>query len=136
MPGTYGTVGANFSSRKSYRWASRAHGIVLRSCSSEHLEERIAAGEVVVDAEISRQMLGRRRSAEAVERLTQRELEVLSLMAEGLSNQATCERLVLTAKTVESHVSSIFTKLDPPVSPDDHRRVRAVLHYLGARSNA
>jgi len=56
--------------------------------------------------------------------------EILSLMAEGRSNQAICERLYLSSRTVETHVAHIFTKLGLPLSTDDHRRVLAVLAYL------
>jgi DNA-binding NarL/FixJ family response regulator len=64
--------------------------------------------------------------------LTPRELEVLGLMAEGCSNQAICERLVLSPKTVEAHIRSVLTKLDLPPAAGEHRRVLAVLTYLRA----
>jgi DNA-binding NarL/FixJ family response regulator len=72
--------------------------------------------------------------ADAVRRvnLTEREREVLALMAEGRSNQAIADRLVITERTVEKHVNGIFAKLRLPASPDDHRRVLAVLAYLRA----
>jgi DNA-binding NarL/FixJ family response regulator len=65
-----------------------------------------------------------------LEELTPREREVLELMAEGRSNQAIADRLYVTLRAVEKHVTSIFSKLDLPASTDDHRRVLAVLLYL------
>ncbi len=64
--------------------------------------------------------------------LTPREREVLELMAEGRSNQAIADRLFVTLRAVEKHVTSIFVKLDLPATPDDHRRVLAVLAFLEA----
>jgi DNA-binding NarL/FixJ family response regulator len=89
---------------------------------------RIAAGETVLDPDVVSALVGRR--SNRLQALTPRELEVLGLMAEGRSNAAICARLHLTTKTVESHIASIFTKLDLAVEADDHRRVRAVLAYL------
>jgi len=95
--------------------------------------QRIAAGGSVVDPEVIALLVGRRRdSRDPLSRLTDREREVLALMAEGRSNLAIAQRLVLTAKTVETHVRSILTKLDLPDAPDDNRRVLAVLTYLRA----
>jgi DNA-binding NarL/FixJ family response regulator len=74
--------------------------------------------------------MGRRRERDPLEDLSPREREVLGLMAEGLSNRGICDRLFLSQKTVETHVSSIFTKLRLAPAPDDHRRVLAVLAFL------
>jgi DNA-binding NarL/FixJ family response regulator len=92
--------------------------------------ERIAAGGSAVDPEVIALLVGRHRVDDALDRLTSREREVLALIAEGRSNHAIAERLVLSAKTVETHVGRILTKLDLYAVPDDNRRVLAVLTYL------
>jgi DNA-binding NarL/FixJ family response regulator len=76
------------------------------------------------------QLLRRSREQDPLEELTEREREVLSLMAEGRTNHAICERLFLSKRTVESHVRSIFSKLRLRESPDEDRRILAVLTYL------
>lgn len=76
------------------------------------------------------QLLGRAAIRDPLAALSDREREVLDLMAQGRSNYAIAARLCLTGKTVESHVRSIFLKLDLPPTPDDHRRVLAVLTHL------
>ena len=91
---------------------------------------RLGDSESVVDPTIVSRLLGRRRQASALDDLTAREREVLGLLAEGLSNRAIAERLVVTERTVEAHVKQIFMKLDLGASPDSHRRVLAVLAYL------
>ena len=78
------------------------------------------------------QLLGRRRDEDPLGELTPREREVLTLMAEGLSNRGICEKLVVSPKTVETHVNSIFGKLGLLPEPDEHRRVLAVLAFLRA----
>lgn len=90
---------------------------------------RVAAGGTVIDPKVVAQLLGRTEGS-ALDELSPREREVLGLMAEGRSNQAICERLFLSPKTVESHVASIFLKLRLPKDAGDHRRVLAVLAYM------
>ena len=94
---------------------------------------RVHEGECVVDPTIVSRLLHRARTASPVGQLTEREREVLALMAEGRSNTGICERLALSPKTVEGHVRNIFTKLGVGESADDHRRVLAVLNYLRSR---
>jgi DNA-binding NarL/FixJ family response regulator len=91
---------------------------------------RIAAGGSVVDPALVQELVGVRRRHDPLGALTQREREVLSLVAEGRSNAGVARRLWVTEGTVEKHVRSILTKLDLPDTDDDHRRVRAVLTYL------
>jgi DNA-binding NarL/FixJ family response regulator len=93
---------------------------------------RVARGGTAIDPEVVAQLVGRRREADPLDELTPREREVLSLMAEGRSNKGICEKLFLSPKTVETHVSSIFGKLSLPPAADDHRRVLAVLAFLRA----
>ena len=93
---------------------------------------RVAAGGSVIDPEVVSQLVSRRRTHDPIQELSERERQVLALMAEGRSNQAICERLFLSPKTVEAHVHSIFTRLDLHAAPDDHRRVLAVLAFLRA----
>jgi DNA-binding NarL/FixJ family response regulator len=91
---------------------------------------RVAGGGSALDPEVVALLLGRRRRHDPLESLTAREREVLGLMAEGRSNSAIAEKLVVTERAVEKHVTSIFSKLDLPPTVVDHRRVLAVLAYL------
>jgi len=92
--------------------------------------ERVAAGETVVDPALVSQLLDRARANSPIDQLTQREREVLSLMAEGLTDRGISERLFVTPNTVETHVRHIIGTLGLPATPADNRRVRAVLAYL------
>ena len=91
---------------------------------------RVADGGSALDPEVVSQMLGRRRREDPLEGLTDRERQVLGLMAEGRSNNAISEELVVTERAVEKHVTSIFSKLGLTATPQDHRRVLAVLAFL------
>ena len=96
---------------------------------------RITDGETVVDPTIVASIFSRRRRQDPLAELTQREREVLALVAEGLSNRSLAGRLFVTERTVEAHVTQIFLKLALDVNPGSHRRVLAVLAYLrGERS--
>jgi len=91
---------------------------------------RVADGGSALDPEVVSQLIGRRRRDDPLEELTPRERDVLGLMAEGRSNGAIAEELVVTERAVEKHVTSIFSKLILSSSGQDHRRVLAVLAYL------
>ncbi|MBC6457314.1 response regulator [Actinomadura sp. HBU206391] len=91
---------------------------------------RVATGGTVMDPEVISRLLAGGAREEPVTRLTAREREVLALMAEGRSNAAIAQRLVVTERAVAKHTANIFTKLDLAVSEDDNRRVLAVLAYL------
>jgi DNA-binding NarL/FixJ family response regulator len=93
---------------------------------------RVAGGGSALDPEVVSLLLGRRRREDPLAPLTPREREVLGLMAEGRSNAAIAEALVVTERAVEKHVTSIFSKLDLVPTTEDHRRVLAVLAYLRA----
>jgi DNA-binding NarL/FixJ family response regulator len=95
--------------------------------------ERVGKGGSVLDPSVVAQLVGRRRQGhDPIDDLSEREREVLALMAEGRSNRAIAERLFITERTVEKHVRSILAKLRIPESQEDHRRVLAVLAYLGS----
>jgi DNA-binding NarL/FixJ family response regulator len=94
--------------------------------------KRVAAGGSVLDPIVVAQLVARRRDGDPLGALSPRELEVLGLVAEGRSNKAIAERLVITLGAVQKHVSSIFARLKIPAGDDDQRRVLAVLSYLRA----
>jgi DNA-binding NarL/FixJ family response regulator len=97
---------------------------------------RLHEGECVVDPTIVARLVARPRPASVLDELTEREREVLALIAEGRSNTGISELLFLSTKTVEAHVKHIFVKLGIDISPDDHRRVLAVLAYLRATGSS
>jgi DNA-binding NarL/FixJ family response regulator len=91
---------------------------------------RVTSGECVIDQTIVKELLDRSRTADPLDELTSREREILTLIAEGRSNQGICQALWLSPKTVETHIRSVFSKLDIPTNNEDNRRVLAVLTYL------
>jgi DNA-binding NarL/FixJ family response regulator len=117
---------------------ARGVGYLLKDRVSDLREladavRRVGEGGSVLDPSVVSQLVGRRRQGhDALDDLSTREREVLALMAEGRSNRAIAERLFITDRTVEKHVKGILTKLRIPASTDDHRRVLAVLAYLGS----
>ncbi len=92
--------------------------------------KRVAAGGSALDPDVVSQLLGRRRRDDPIDELTEREREVIGLMAEGRTNKAIAESMVITERAVEKHITNIFDKLDLDHSPEDHRRVLAVLAFL------
>jgi DNA-binding NarL/FixJ family response regulator len=92
--------------------------------------QSVANGGTVLDPDVVGHLLGRNELADQLARLSEREREVLELMAQGLSNKAIADRLVIDVKTVETHIARILTKLDLHQTPDEHRRVLAVLAWL------
>jgi len=117
---------------------TRALGYLLKDRVADVEEfldavRRVADGGTALDPEVVRQLLARSRRLDPLAQLTPKESEVLSLMAEGRSNAAVAETLVVTLGAVEKHVASIFMKLDLPADDDQrHRRVAAVVQYLGS----
>jgi DNA-binding NarL/FixJ family response regulator len=117
---------------------ARGVGYLLKDRVSDLRElsdavQRVGEGGSVLDPSVVSQLVGRRRQGhDPIDDLTERERQVLALMAEGRSNRAIAERLFITERTVEKHVKSILGKLRIVGSPDDHRRVLAVLAYLGS----
>jgi len=114
---------------------TRGVGYLLkdRVADVEELAEalrRIAQGGSAFDPEVVRLLLERRQRDAALDQLSERERAVLALMAEGRSNEAICERLFLSPKTVETHVGNVFSKLGLEPARSDHRRVMAVLLFL------
>jgi DNA-binding NarL/FixJ family response regulator len=103
---------------------------VMREADLLEAIRRVASGGSVIDPEVVGELLGRARPHGPLDELTARERDVLALMAEGRSNQAIAERLVLELKTVEGHIRTIFSKLGLEPEPSGHRRVLAVLTYL------
>ncbi|MEY9930128.1 DNA-binding NarL/FixJ family response regulator [Catenulispora sp. GP43] len=92
---------------------------------------RVASGGTALDPEVVTQLVGANRRPDRAERLTPREAEVMALVAEGRTNAAIAAALVIGERAVEKHVANIFTKFDLPQTDVDHRRVLAVLRYLG-----
>lgn len=92
--------------------------------------KRVAAGGTAMDPQVISQLFARNSADEPLKHLTPREREVLELMAEGRSNAAIAQKLVVTERAIAKHTSNIFAKLDLPPSDDDNRRVLAVLAYL------
>ncbi len=115
---------------------SRGVGYLLKDRVADVSEflsaaRRVAAGGTAIDPEVVSQLLSRKHRTDVLEELTPREREVLAMMAEGHSNSAIAERLVVTEGAVEKHVRNIFMKLGLPPTEQQHRRVLAVLTYLG-----
>jgi DNA-binding NarL/FixJ family response regulator len=160
MPPTWTHEGAEAAGRLRDKWPSMGVLLLSQSLESRHaaalarvhprgfgylLKDRVldvatlvdaltvvSSGGTVLDPDVVAALLGRHETQDRLAGLSAREREVLGLVAEGRSNGAIARQLVLSPKTVESHVASILTKLDLLEQPDDHRRVLAVLAWLGA----
>jgi DNA-binding NarL/FixJ family response regulator len=114
---------------------ARARGYLLKQTVTDldafvQAIQRVAAGQLVVDPAIVRRLMGKPRQDSTLSELSERELEILGLMAEGRTNRGIAEALVLSERTIESHVRRILIKLGVADSLDDHKRVLAVLAYL------
>jgi DNA-binding NarL/FixJ family response regulator len=103
---------------------------IARPAELDEAVRRIAAGGTAVDPEVVSAVLGTRRTHDPLSALTTREREVLTLVAQGRSNDAVAEHLLVNVRTVETHMANILTKLGLPAEPGTHRRVLAVLTYL------
>jgi DNA-binding NarL/FixJ family response regulator len=158
MPPTQTTEGLQAALQIRRRWPGTAVVVVSQHVETEHLFElladdprgvgyvlkervadvaqftgairRVACGESVIDPEVVSRLVARPRRDSPLQTLTERELGVLALMAEGRSNQAIASQLYMSPKTVETHVGNMFAKLGLPPAAEDHRRVLAVLTYL------
>ena len=158
MPPTQTTEGLQAALEIRRRWPGTAVIVVSQHVETEHLFEllagdprgigyvlkervadiaqftdairRVAAGESVIDPQVVSRLVTRPRRNSPLETLTERELAVLALMAEGRSNQAIAGQLYMSPKTVETHVGNLFAKLGLLPAAQDHRRVLAVLTYL------
>jgi DNA-binding NarL/FixJ family response regulator len=114
---------------------SAGRGYLLKERVSDLAEltdavRRVALGGLVIDPSVVAQLVGRKRTRNPLDDLTERERQVLTVMAEGRSNQAICQQLYLSPKTVEAYVRGVFTKLGLHQGADDNRRVLAVLTFL------
>ena len=108
---------------------------IIRPAELGEAVERIAAGGTAIDPEVVAAVLGTQRAPDPLRALTARERDVLALVAEGLSNHAIASRLVVTARTVETHMANILVKLGLATESGTHRRVLAVLAYLRVTSS-
>ena len=158
MPPTQTTEGLQAALEIRRRWPGTAVIVLSQHVETEHLFEllagdprgigyvlkervadiaqftdairRVAAGESVIDPQVVSRLVARPRRDSPLETLTERELAVLALMAEGRSNHAIANQLYMSPKTVETHVGNLFAKLGLLPAAEDHRRVLAVLTYL------
>ena len=158
MPPTQTTEGLQAALQIRRQWPSTSVVVVSQHVETEHLFElladeprgvgyvlkdrvadiaqftsairRVAAGEAVIDPDVVARLVARPRRDSPLENLTERELAVLALMAEGRSNHAIAGQLYMSPKTVETHVGNMFAKIGLPPAVEDHRRVLAVLTYL------
>ncbi len=158
MPPTQTTEGLRAALEIRRRWPGTAVIVLSQHVETEHLFEllagdprgigyvlkervadiaqftdairRVSAGESVIDPQVVSRLVARPRRDSPLQTLTERELAVLALMAEGRSNHAIAAQLYLSPKTVETHVGNLFAKLSLLPAAEDHRRVLAVLTYL------